>query len=92
MQIMTPEETDPTYDGRMTLIDSESVDLSDPKNMKIRITKSMRKAFDEALADFKKDIKEFCSKRNVDYISISSDSPIEKVLFSELLKVGIMES
>lgn len=92
MQIMTPEETDPTYDGRVTLIDSESVDLSDPKNMKIRITKSMRQAFDEALTDFKKDIKEFCSKRNVDYISISSDSPIEKVLFSELLKVGIMES
>ena len=92
MQIMTPEETDPTYDGRVTLIDSESVDLSDPKNMKIRITKSMRQAFDEALTDFKKDIKEFCTKRNVDYISISSDSPIEKVLFSELLKVGIMES
>ena len=92
IQIMTPEETDPTYDGRVTLIDSESVDLSDPKNMKIRITKSMREAFDEALTDFKKDMKEFCSKRNVDYISISSDSPIEKVLFSELLKVGIMES
>ena len=92
IQIMTPEETDPTYDGRVTLIDSESVDLSDPKNMKIRITKSMREAFDEALKDFKKDMKEFCSKRNVDYISISSDSPIEKVLFSELLKVGIMES
>ena len=92
MQIMTPEETDPTYDGRVTLIDSESVDLSDPKNMKIRITKSMRQAFDEALTDFKKDMKEFCAKRNVDYISISSDSPIEKVLFSELLKVGIMES
>ena len=92
IQIMTPEETDPTYDGRVTLIDSESVDLSDPKNMKIRITKSMRDAFNEALADFKKDMKEFCSKRNVDYISISSDSPIEKVLLSELLKVGIMES
>ncbi|MBQ8658103.1 MAG: DUF58 domain-containing protein [Clostridia bacterium] len=92
MQILTPEETDPSYDGRVTLIDSESVDLSDPKNMKIRITKSMRQAYDEALADFKKDIKEFCSKRSVDYISISSDSPIEKVLFSELLKVGIMES
>ena len=92
LQIMTPEETDPTYDGRVSLIDSEAVDLSDPKNLKIRITKSMRQAFDEALTDFKKDIKEFCMKRNVDFISLSSDSPIEKVLFSELLKVGIMES
>ena len=96
VQILTPEETDPTYDGRLTLIDAESTSLSldmpGTKNMKLNITKARRQAFDEALADFKKDIKEFCSKRSVDFISISSDTPIEKVLFSELLKVGIMES
>ena len=92
IQIMTPEETDPSYDGRVTLIDSESVDLSDPKNMKIRITRTMQKAYEEALADFKKDIKEFCMKRGVDFITLSSDTPIEKAFFSELLKVGIMES
>ncbi len=92
VQIMTPEEIDPSYDGRVTLIDSESVDLSDTKNMKLRITRTMQKAYDEALKDFKRDMKEFCSKRGVDYISISTDAPIEKVLFSELLKVGIMES
>ena len=58
--------------------------------MKIRITRSMQKAYDEALRDFKQDIKTYCSKRGVDFISISTDMPIEKVLFGELLKVGIM--
>ena len=90
MQVMTPDELDPAYDGRVTMIDSESVDLSDPKNMKMKITRSMQLAYAEALKDFKEDIKTFCSKRGVDYVSISTDTPIEKVLFSELLKVGIM--
>lgn len=90
VQILSPEEAEPIYDGRVNLIDSECVDLSDNKNMKLRITRSMQKAYEEALNDFKKDIKSFCSKRNVDYISVLSDTPIEKILFGELLKVGIM--
>ncbi len=90
VQIMTPEESDPSYDGRVNLIDSESLDVADPKNMKMKITKSMLKAYEEAMADFKADMKSFCSKRGVDYISIRTDMPIEKVLFGELLKVGIM--
>ncbi|MBQ8295379.1 MAG: DUF58 domain-containing protein [Clostridia bacterium] len=90
VQIMTPDELDPAYDGRVNLIDSESVDMSDPKNMKLRITRSMQKAYEEALNDFRQDIHTFCSKRGVDFVSISTAMPIEKVLFGELMKVGIM--
>ena len=91
VQILTPAEIDPTYDGRVTLIDSESVDVSDPKNMKIRITKSRQKAYAEALEEFRQDIKNFCFKRGVDYISINTEAPIEKVMFGELLKIGVMK-
>ena len=90
VQVLTPEELDPSYDGRVSLIDAESIDLTDDRNMKMRITRSMQKAYQEALRDFKEDMKTFCSKRNVDYISISTDAPIERVLFNELLKTGIM--
>lgn len=91
VQILSPEEEDPSYDGRVNLIDSESVDVSDTKNMKIRITRSMQLAYEEAMRDFKQDIKTFCAKRGVDFITVRSDTPIEKVLFGELMKVGIME-
>jgi hypothetical protein len=90
VQILSPEELDPTYEGRVNLIDSESVDLSDNRNMKIKITRSMQLAYAEAMNEFKEDIRAFCAKRNVGYISVSSDTPIERVLFGELLKVGIM--
>jgi len=90
VQILTPDELDPAYDGRVHLIDSESCDIADNKNMRMRITKSMLKAYEEALADFKADMKNFCSRRGVDYISISTENSIERVLFNELLKTGIM--
>ncbi|MBO4572545.1 MAG: DUF58 domain-containing protein [Clostridia bacterium] len=91
VQIMTPDEADPTYDGRVSLFDAEAVDASDPKNMKLRITRSMQKAYEEALNDFIADIKNFCNKRGVQYVLARTDRPIEKVLFGQMIKVGIME-
>lgn len=90
VQVMTPDETDPSYDGRVTLIDSEAAALEDGRNMRFRITRNEQMAYAMALDDFKRDIKNFCSKRDVGYVSVSTDQPIEKVLFGELLKVGVM--
>lgn len=90
VQVLTPDEIDPAYSGRINLIDAESVDLSDGKNMKLKINKSMQMAYEEALKEFLSDIKSFCASRGADFISIRTDSPVEKVLFSELLKVGIV--
>lgn len=90
VQILTPDELDPAYDGRVHLIDSEARDLTDDKNMKVRITKSMMYAYQEALRDMKADMKAFCSKHGVDYVTLSTADPIERVLFNELLKAGIM--
>ncbi len=90
LQILTPEEEDPSYIGRVNLIDSESLDIADTKNMRVKINSVMQQAYAEALADFKKDISEFCKKRDVDYITVNTGTPVESVLFKEMLKVGLM--
>ena len=90
LQVMTPEELEPSYTGRVNLIDSESLDVADPRNMKLRINTSLQSAYQQALDDFKKDIYEFAKKRDVDYIFIDTKETIESVLFRQLLKVGIM--
>ena len=76
--------------GTNSILTFAIFDISDNKNMRLRINANLQKAYNEALTDFKNDIKEFCVKRDVDYISISTDTPIETVLFKELLKVGLM--
>lgn len=86
IQVLSPEEIDPLYDGRVDLIDSESF----ARNMRLRINRSMQMAYEEAVNDFIGDIKTFCTSRGVDFLSVSTDMPIEKMLLSELLKVGIV--
>ena len=90
VQLMTPDELDPVYDGRLNLIDAEAEDLTDSRNMKLRITRSLQLAYQEALKDFKADLKSFCVSRGAEFIAIDTDKSIEKMLFGELLKVGIM--
>ncbi len=91
VQVLSLDEVDPSYSGRVHMIDAESGDIADSRNMRIRITPSMQEAYQEALKDYIADIKQFCVSRGADFISVSSDQPIEKVLFGELFKVGIME-
>ena len=90
VQVLAPEEADPVYSGRVNLIDSEAEDLADFKNMKIKITRGMLSAYEQALKEMTDSIKAFCSSREADFVSVRSDCPIERMLFGELLKVGIM--
>ena len=90
IQVITIDEVDPSYSGRVNLIDAESFGLEDGKNLKIRINRAHQMAYNEALRMHNEDIKSFCASRGVAFLSVRTDRPIEKVLFKELLKVGIM--
>ena len=90
LQVMTPDELEPSYSGRVNLIDAEAEGMEDVKNMRIKINRSNQLAYEEALKDFKADMQSFCSSRGTDYVSVSTAEPLEKMLFKELLKVGIM--
>ena len=91
LQVLTPEELDPGYSGNVNLMDAEATDPFDSRNMRLKITSGMLAAYDEALRDFLADMKSFCSSRDTGYITVNSKEPIERVLFGELLKVGIMQ-
>ncbi len=91
IQVLAPEEREPAYSGRINLIDSEADDSLDERNMKLRITRGMQQAYEEALKDYLEDISSFCASRGAGFISVTCDKPIEKVIFGELLKTGILE-
>ena len=91
VQVLAPEERDPSYSGRVNLIDSESADALDERNMKINATRGMQLAYAEALKDYLADMRSFCTSRGAEFVSVTCDKPIEKELFGELLKPGILE-
>lgn len=90
VQTLTAEELDPLYNGHVNLLDSESEDLMDDRNMRLKITAGMLQAYEEAMKDYINGMRSFCSSRNANFITVNSREPIERVLFGELLKVGIM--
>ena len=90
IQVLTLEETDPSYSGRVNLIDTEAASLDDIKNLKIRINRAHQLAYNQAIRMHRDDIRSFCASRGVAFLTVRCDQPIEKVLFKELLKVGIM--
>ena len=90
LQVLTPEEVDPLYSGRVNLIDSESADIMDTKNMKLKITRGLQQSYEEALKDMNEELKTYCHSRGAEFISVRTDKSIEKTLFGELLKTGIM--
>ncbi len=90
IQVLTPDENDPDYDGRINLIDSESLGMEDGRNMKLRITRGMLHAYQEALADFREDLRSFCNSREAGFLSTVCDKSIERELFGGLLKAGVM--
>jgi len=91
VQVLTPEEIDPSYTGRVNLIDSESEDLTDLKNMKLNVDGSFLGAYQDALTELLSGLRSFCNSRGASFVSVPTDQPIEKILFKELLKVGIIE-
>ena len=90
IQVLTLDETDPSYSGRVNLIDTESAGMDDIKNLKLRINRAHQLAYNEALRIHNEDLRSFCASRGVAFLTVRCDQPIEKVLFKELLKVGIM--
>ena len=90
VQVLTPEEVDPSYTGHVNLIDVESDNVEDMRNMKIKIDRASQVAYEEAMRDMLEDLRSFCNSRGATFVTVCTDQPIEKVLFKELLKVGIM--
>ena len=90
VQVLTPEEVDPSYTGRVHLIDVESETVEDERNMKLKVDSAFQKAYSMAMEEIREELQSFCTSRGADYVTICTDQPIEKTLFKELLKVGVM--
>lgn len=90
-QVLSSEDIDPTYSGRVTLIDSESEDVADERNMRLNVTRGMLNAYERALYDYIAEIRAFCVTRDVGVATIKCNEPIENAIFGQLMNLGITE-
>lgn len=91
IQVLSPDELYPDFDGRIQMLDSEAPTFTDDRNMRVAITKRMVEAYQKALDEYEKEIIDFCAARNVTFITVSSDDPIEKVIFGKGFEAEVIK-
>jgi hypothetical protein len=87
IQVLSPDELYPGFDGRIDMQDSESAD----RNMKMMVTKKSMQAYQQALDDYEKELIDFCASRGVTFFTVSSDEPIEKVIFGKGFEAEVIK-
>jgi uncharacterized protein (DUF58 family) len=79
VQILAPEELDPSTFGDLRLVDSETGALQEVTFGKYRL-----KAYQETVQNFCQRLREFCSARGISFFSVSSAMSLETLLLKQL--------
>ena len=64
--------------------------MEDPKNMRLKIDRTNHAAYDRAFRDYSESLRTYCHSRGAEFVTVSTEYPLEEMMFKELLKVGIM--
>ena len=91
IQVLSPDELYPNFDGRVHMVDSEAVGLDDSRNMRLRITRKMVQAYQRAFDEYEKELIDFCASRNATFFTASSSDPIEQVIFGKGFETEIIK-
>ena len=87
IQVLSPDELYPGFDGRIDMQDSENAS----RNMKMMVTKRSMQAYQQALDEYENEIIDFCASRGVTFFTVSSDDPIEQVIFGKGFEAEVIK-
>ena len=79
VQILSPEEVDPSTFGDLRLVDSETGGIQEVTFGKYRL-----KAYQQSVQNYCQRLKEFCSSRGMNFFSVRSDTSLEELLLKQL--------
>jgi len=84
VQILAPEELNPTTYGDLRLVDSESGGLQEVTFGKFRL-----KAYQQTVQNYIQRLREFCQPRGIHFFSVGSNTSLEKLLLKQLREAEI---
>jgi uncharacterized protein (DUF58 family) len=79
VQILSPEEVDPSTFGDLRFVDSENGSIQEVTFGKYRL-----KAYQQTVQNYCQRLKEFCSARGMSFFSVRSDTSLEDLLLKQL--------
>ncbi|MDQ6631401.1 MAG: DUF58 domain-containing protein [Verrucomicrobiota bacterium] len=84
IQILSPEELNPTAFGDLRFVDSETGAMQEVTFGKYRLN-----AYQQTVQNFCQRLREYCSSRGLNFFSVSSDMSLEKILLKQLRQAEV---
>jgi uncharacterized protein (DUF58 family) len=86
LHVLSPEELDPAVKGDLKLVDCEDRDVAE-----ITVSRPLLDRYKRTLASFIDGAREFCTRRGMNYLMTSTDTPVEQLVTSYLRQRGLVK-
>ncbi len=84
VQILAPEELNPSTYGDLRLVDSETGGMQEVTFGKFRL-----KAYQQTVENFCQRLREYCQTRGMSFFRASSDTALEQLLLKQLREAEV---
>ena len=85
LHVLCPEELNPEIKGDLKLIDCEDEDVAE-----ITVSRPLMDKYKRTLATFVDGAREFCTRRGMSYLMVSTETPVETLVANYLRKRGLV--
>jgi len=85
LHVLCPEELNPEIKGDLKLIDCEDEDVAE-----ITVSRPLMDKYKRTLATFIDGAREFCTRRGMSYLMVSTETPVETLVANYLRKRGLV--
>lgn len=85
IHLLSPEELKPELVGDLKLVDVEDRDVRE-----ISVSRHLMKRYEDTVQQFLNEARSFCSKRDIVYMSASTEVPVERVITGYLTQRGLV--
>lgn len=85
LHVLSPEELNPEIKGDLKLIDCEDDDVAE-----ITVSRPLLEKYKRTLASFVDGAREFCTRRGMSYLMVSTETPVETLVANYLRKRGLV--
>jgi uncharacterized protein (DUF58 family) len=85
IHVLSPEELNPEVKGDLKLIDCEDNDIAE-----ITVSRPLLDRYQRTLAAFLDSARDFCTRRGMNYLMASTQTPVEQLVGSYLRRKGLV--
>jgi uncharacterized protein (DUF58 family) len=85
LHVLCPEELNPVIKGDLKLIDCEDEDAAE-----VTVSRPLLDKYKRTLAAFVDGAREFCTRRGMNYLMVSTETPVETLVSNYLRKRGLV--